>query len=102
MNKQTLKALQGSIKKWELIVAGDGLDNGTDNCPLCVRFYSRDCKGCPVRAKTGESECCETPYIDWKNTHNNGGMVYFPLVANTPEKKRAAREELRFLKSLLP
>lgn len=36
MNKETLIALKGSIKKWEDIVGGIGYDDGADNCPLCL------------------------------------------------------------------
>ena len=38
MNRKTLTALKGSIKKWEKIVAGTGSDNGYQNCPLCALF----------------------------------------------------------------
>ena len=105
MNKQTLKALKGSIKKWELIVAGDGVDNGNENCPLCVRFYSRQCAGCPVMEKTGESDCWDTPYMgEWWDAREKDESMHalFPAVANTKSRIKAARAELRVLKSLLP
>lgn len=98
MNKQTLKALKGSIKKWELIVAGEGKDLGAENCPLCQLFIVRGCKGCPVMEKTGYAECKGSPYDEWiKGTKFKNGRR-----ADTPEKKKLARAELKFLKSLLP
>lgn len=96
MDKRTLTALQGSIKKWEAIVAGTGADRGINNCPLCAEFYNDFCEGCPVRKKTKEI-CCEgSPYVVWSNETNADGL------ANTPLKKKLAQAELRFLKSLLP
>lgn len=88
MNAKTLKALRGSIRKWERIVAGTGSDNGPHNCPLCrLFFWNREaCEGCPVAAKTGRAQCDGTPYrdYDWSGS------------------KEDARRELNFLKSLLP
>jgi hypothetical protein len=105
MNPQTLKALRGSIKKWEDICSGVGVDNGADNCPLCTRFYSRQCSGCPVMLKTGFDSCNGTPYAEkWYYVVecDEKGKILCPAVANTPERLSAARAELRFLKSLLP
>jgi len=54
MNKRTRTALEGSIKKWENIVALKGGDNGVVNCPLCQEFYAgpedgESCDACPIR-----------------------------------------------------
>jgi hypothetical protein len=101
MNKQTLKALKGSIKKWQSIVNKTGVDRGTNNCPLCKLFYNYEyivdhCLGCPVRNRTGEQYCTNTPYVKFSDLDDGSG------IANTPEKLAAAVEELKFLKSLLP
>jgi len=98
MNKTTLKALKGSIKKWELIVSGVGEDLGDENCPLCKRFAHKEntCAGCPVAEKAGRF-CERTPYIPWTNYVGGYGAK-----ADTPKKKLLARAELKFLKSLLP
>ena len=84
MNKKTLKALKGSIEKWEKIVAGEGIDLGTVNCPLCQIFVvpKDSCEGCPVMEKTGESDCYGSPYYD--------------------HRPDSAQDELDFLESLLP
>jgi len=47
MDAKTLKALKGSIKKWEKIIAGTGVDKGGDNCPLC-KACGWNCRDCPV------------------------------------------------------
>jgi hypothetical protein len=100
MNAKTLRALKGSIKKWEKIAAGKGVDEGPDNCPLCKLFWSEnfDCKGCPVSARAGMGGCRGTPYDEWALA------VEFKddLKADTPRLKAIARKELRFLRSLLP
>lgn len=100
MNKYTLKALKGSIKKWEKIVAGKGDDMGWFNCPLCLKFSENFCKGCPVSDKTGVVNCRETPYGKWVRSF--GKRIVYPLGANTPKRVELAKEELEFLKSLLP
>lgn len=103
MSKATLKALRGSIAKWEKIVAGTGVDKGPDNCALCKRFFYRDCSGCPVNDKTGEG-CQRTPYDRWADvTETETDMTAAGhRKAVSPEAKEAAQAELDFLKSLLP
>ena len=95
MNKKTLKALKGSIQKWEKIVAGDGIDEGINNCPLCKEFYEDDCIGCPV----DHNVCSSTPYPEWcihQEKHHNSYR------AECSTCKTIAIKELNFLKSLLP
>lgn len=69
--EETKEALEGSIRKWELIVAGEGIDDGTKNCPLCQLFP--DCEdGCPVEYD-GCNGCDNSEFRDWywhlKNDH---------------------------------
>ena len=87
-NKKTLKALQGSIKKWENIVAGTGVDRGTENCPLCQLYINNRCEGCPVKKKTQLIGCLGTPYGAYESSHK--------------DHKKLAQAEVYFLKSLLP
>jgi len=108
VNAKTRKALMGSIKKWEKIVAGTGEDDGTDNCPLCAVFIninaSRGCDGCPVYVATRGDVCDGSPYIAWlrhvADVHDQG----WPCRSEPgcPECKRLAQSELDFLRSLLP
>ena len=97
MPARTLKALKGSVRKWEKIVAGDMVDKADANCPLCQMFARITCDGCPVKAKSGQDQCWNTPYLTkWKRVAGLGHT------ADSPAKKKAAEAELRFLKSLLP
>lgn len=99
MPAKTLKALKGSIAKWEAIVAGTGEDMGTHNCPLCHAFYKHDdCDGCPVAEETGNGECHGSPYFLWTASFADDE----PFFANTPKRVALAQAELDFLKSLLP
>jgi hypothetical protein len=104
LNKAVLKALKGSIRKWERIVAGDGGDEGAANCPLCREFrfgVEFDCVGCPVMAETGLPYCSGTPYTDWMRYHDGLGRMV-PLDAVSREEISLAEAELDFLRSLLP
>jgi len=93
MDKKTKQALEGSIAKWEAIVAGTGEDQGVCNCPLCRLFFGKDCVGCPVMERTGRWCCRGSPYDAWSTLHDE----------EMPDEKRvaeAAKTELEFLKSL--
>lgn len=96
MNAETLEALQGSIAKWEAIVAGTGEDLLCKNCTLCQAFYG--CEGCPVMEATGQADCQESPWVEWFDCIPHGEK----RIANTPERKKLAQAELDFLRSLLP
>jgi len=100
MNKRALDAINGSIAKWEAIVAGTGEDRGEGNCPLCHAFYSLDdsCDRCPIAKKVGDSFCESTPYTKWRRSFPDGKR----LKANTPIRIELAKKELAFLKRLLP
>jgi len=117
MNARTLKALRGSIKKWELIVLGRKEDTGTNNCPLCAEFYfpvdqRGICGGCPVKEATGKSGCVGSPYTEWtlavweepeelagERAYDNPG---YPQIVCGPRTMAAAIAEHDFLVSLLP
>lgn len=65
--RKGLKAIDGSIKKWKVIVYLNGEDHGISNCPLCLCFYSKEgtCQGCPISIYSGSYGCGGTPYTDW-------------------------------------
>lgn len=91
MDAKTLKALNGSIEKWQNIVAKTDRDLGVKNCPLCQLFYvgrsqKDECNGCPVAESTGKTGCEGSPYMQHCIT---------PTI-------QCAKAELKFLKSLLP
>lgn len=100
MAPEVLKALHGSIAKWEAIVGGTGGDTGPQNCPLCKLFWIKgprgglmpnSCLGCPVMQRTGQQGCGGTPYD-----------IYDDNAYDAEELQDIAEEELAFLKSLLP
>ena len=107
MNKDTLIALKGSIKKWQKIVNRKGEDSSSGNCPLCVLFNSyckvRDSnQRCVVYQKTGRMDCDMTPFRKWANHHEAKHNIWGPHKIECPTCKQLARKELKFLKSLLP
>ena len=84
MNKETLQALEESIKHWQ---EDPGPFEG-QNCALCKRFGSQCEKlitreRCPVYEETGLRGCGDTPY----------------LFTPTPAQQG---KEVKFLQSLLP
>lgn len=107
MDKATLKALNGSIKKWEGIVAGRVADKGPENCPLCMKFHRPPnnyfyCNGCPVREATRRRFCNGTPYQDWLKALKKNRPEFGDNKATDDETVMCAVLELEFLKSLLP
>lgn len=103
MDARTHKALMASIAKWERNAEAKTPDDyltGPEDCALCMLFFSKDCHGCPVSARTGESTCYGSPYGDaflawlaWSRWERGE-----PALA----AHAAARKEVAFLKSLLP
>ena len=107
MDKETLEALKGSIKKWEEIVEGTSPDNGIEDCLLCHLFNEKyknhfvgiiECKGCIISEKVGNSGCEDTPYEFWYEYIFSRDMC----MVFDEESKQLATDELEFLKSLLP
>lgn len=100
MDKSTLKALLGSIRKWEKIVSGKGEDKEDENCPLCIMFLDDECTGCPVKLATA-SGCKDSPYKEWSfHFHIDHRGDSKKVIC--PECKILAIKELKFLISLLP
>lgn len=108
MDARTLKALKGSIKKWEKIVAGTGVDLGYKNCDLCKMDPSFGCDNCPVGqyGRLDRWQCRHTPWPDWARHHEDkhGADPFGPINYRVlcPTCKRLAEKELAFLKKLLP
>ncbi len=104
MNKQTLEALDGSIKKWDRIVKSTkAKDRGYSNCPLCHLFADKGCKGCPVKRKTGVWECYQTPlykFRDCSKEHNE--EFAFSRIPHDKDSMKYAKAERDFLISLRP
>jgi hypothetical protein len=104
--KQTKEALEGSIRKWELIEAEIGGDDGANNCPLCKIFNVKyGCKGCPVAFITECDGCNHTPYDDWCDHQSDVHDLYYniePFKVECDECKALAHEMLEFLIRLRP
>ena len=97
MDAKTSNMLEDSIKAWEKIVIGEKPVHDSDGCPLCRKFLRNHngmfrCDGCPVKKRTGKDWCQGSPYY---NRH-----IRIGIYADTPERKAAALEELKFLMSL--
>ena len=109
MDKKTLEALKKSIVKWERIVKSTKeLDLGSVNCALCILFNADGCGGCPIYKKTKKKYCRDTPHTEWtkhviddnySSSYVGDGLRRKP---GCRECLRLVREELNFLKSLLP
>jgi hypothetical protein len=102
MTPEAKQALEKSIEHWERLAANRRLPGekvGRDHCNLCILYnYSgSDCEGCPVKEKTGREGCMRTPYD--KIAHLN---MMTPSSYASQEFLEVAKEELLFLKSLLP
>lgn len=105
MDKETLEALRGSIQKWENIVAGTGVDDGMDNCPLCQMFFDEDeiCTGCPVAIESTAPLCFNTPYSSWRVIQLSAwGVDNHESKVFSSKSMTAAIAMLNYLKSLLP
>ena len=106
MHINTLKALNGSIEKWEKIVSGKGIDLGQDNCSLCKLFWRMDgaCGHCPVAEKTGQDGCLGTSYFDYSHLSRKASRMTEGSVRDNVlrEAEFHAMEMVKFLKSLLP
>lgn len=104
MNKRTLKALKGSIKKWDDIAERGGVDRGEDNCPLCKAFKDL-CDPCPVKMSTGKYQCRGTPYSDFTECaedQSSNSWLEIANAATSPTAKKHARRMRDYLISLLP
>jgi hypothetical protein len=108
MTTKARNALRKSIAHWKRLATSQrrqGDAPTADNCALCL-IYSLpesvkekdNCAGCPVYAATGRRRCRSTPFYaaadEWHHTW------FYDLV--TPEFRRLAGLELKFLRSLLP
>jgi len=108
MNAQTLEALKASIAKWERNAEAktpDDYKTGQDDCPLCKLFIAVSdldmCVGCPVAEKTGEDGCSGTPYL--RAWQARSKWSFEPKsTKHRAASHAAARDEVAFLKSLLP
>lgn len=102
MDDRTLKALKASIEHWEenaLLAEHDWSAISSESCALCDEFSdSEECYGCPVAKAANASGCIDTPWED------ACGAMQRWIVGRGSGKafRKAAQDELDFLRSLLP
>ena len=102
MDKDTLKALKASIRKWNYLMSGKAEDE--PDCALCKRFIDQEdsCENCPIAISSGESGCENTPYFYWQDASVYGSYSFLIQEFNSPEVLTFAQLEREFLVSLLP
>ena len=103
MDAKTLEALKASIAKWERNAEAKTPGEykiGEEDCPLCVMFkiWPDECEGCPVFERTGIKSCRGTPYVQAATARRDWRCGY----VTADRARAAARDEVAFLKSLLP
>lgn len=103
---RAIKALKGSVRKWEQICDEEIPDEGWSNCPCCQLFNSGDCKTssgatCPIAIYSGAKDNCgKTPYRAWYiSLDRSPPGMYGWLVPGIND--RHAKAELEFLKRCL-
>jgi len=97
------EALQASIDNW--VQKRDAVDineweyiDDNKSCPLCIRYPSYECDGCPVRNRTGREDCLGTPYIEACRAFHN--VTRHTTWENRLAWSYAAQQEIDFLRSL--
>ena len=104
-------ALELSIEKWKDIVEGRGGDFHGDNCGLCYTYDEIEemddgeyntCIGCPVKMRTGKSDCMSTPWMTFAAHNICCGLCDSGHDGDSycPDALEIAKEELAFLESL--
>ena len=102
MDDLTAEALEAAIRHHKMNLAAktfDGVEIGSEDCPLCALFVDDKCEGCPVKEKTGKALCDGSPFpelshaaMDWA-CHGNSKE-------NRKTFRAAEKAEIAFLKSL--
>lgn len=110
MTERVSFAIMESIKKWDEIFAGTGIDDGWENCKLCQYFISEsndadeECRRCPVALDTGRKHCKETPYDEWTTHQNEVHFESYDTLENKiycEECREIAQRERDYLHKLL-
>jgi len=101
LNKEWYNLFLAGKKKWELIYANAGADEGVDNCPLC-ELFNDGCTGCPVDYVTNEG-CSGGPYLDWYWHHRySHDSTKHPLTIECAKCTEIAFNMINYLKYLRP
>lgn len=106
--REGVSPLDITIKKWQDIVDGKGINYGIYNCALCYLFNEmpeteHDCMLCPVYSVTEELYCKGTPYQEF-NKHiracDECSDNFYAMEGKQYciEALKIAKKELEFLK----
>ena len=94
-------ALAASIKKWEKILDGTGVDQGARNCPLCLED-NQNCGECIIGSNRDNVACAGTPYAKWAGhhieIHNTPILADHIVICDVCRK--LAQAEIDYLKGL--
>ena len=100
MDSATRQALEDSIAHWDRMASGNRVNYELpygEYCALCEKFddeHQHDgCAWCPVKEKTLQKYCEDTPYYEARDEYNRHGI-------DSDEFKAAAAKERDFLISL--
>jgi len=100
MDVKTKEAVHGSIKKWNRIIAGTGIDLGRYNCPLCQLFFNR-CQQM-YNSQTCPFNCFgDASYRKWFKHYDKEHRKETDLKIHCPECKESAIAVRDDLKKLL-
>ena len=98
-----LKAIDGSIDKWEGIVYHNNKELGAFDCPLCTIFNSPslgssvNCIGCPICKHKKYQYCQNTPYSRYLNYKE---ICCYEIENILQMEFRRRQKDKRFMKSL--
>ena len=59
------KAKEMELARLRRIAEGLATDDGPGGCPYCILFIERGCEACPIKLKSGYSDCRLSPYAEW-------------------------------------
>ena len=104
ISKEHMEAIKDSIIKWQNIINGTILDNGRENCPLCIYNtkitgnINTACAVCAIYMDTHQGGCQGTPYTLW---YNHKIYDHFTdITGMCPECIKLAQAELDYLINL--
>lgn len=96
---ETVEALDSCIRRWNKIAKGETGSRGTRHCALCQLYVLKngDCRGCPIKAVTGEDGCKGTPFANFILASK---MTLNGFMAKSDTAKVAATVMHNFLKAV--
>jgi hypothetical protein len=98
--------VEGSITKWQNVVAGKEAGHYWKNCPCCCIYLDNEyaenekCNRCPIAEKSEQQLCKKTPFADYV-AHADGEDWFILDGEDAKEGLRLANLELQYLKDLL-